>query len=302
MKKQYIDHRFAHKSQVLIEKANEVIEEYSEMGYVLTLRQIYYQFVANKVMPNSKASYKTLTNIVTRAREAGLMSWTAIEDTSRTFRSFGFTEEISELVEDLRQRIFFDQWDRQDTYIEIWVEKEALANIVKRPANKYRVPWMACKGYLSASHAWRAGLRFKERIEAGKRGILIHLGDHDPSGMDMTRDNQGRLNMFSELGVEVHRIALNMDQIEQYKPPPDPVKPKDARLNGYLERYGDSSWELDALKPQILDKLITDKIESFIDFGSWNRIRNKERLEDLKVDKLCDRWEDVSDFLDTLDD
>ena len=120
MKKRYIDYSFAYKSQILIDKVNDIIEEYSKLGYVLTLRQIYYQFVANKVMPNSKASYKTLTTLVTRAREAGLLSWTAIEDTSRSFRSYGFTEEISDLVEDLRNRIFFDHWNRQDTYIEIW--------------------------------------------------------------------------------------------------------------------------------------------------------------------------------------
>ena len=116
---------------------------------------------------------------------------------------------------------------------------------------------MACKGYLSASEAWRAGLRFQRAIDRGKRPVLLHLGDHDPSGIDMTRDNGDRLGEFVLQGVEVRRIALNMDQVQEHNPPPNPAKEDDSRFRGYRELYGEESWELDALRQNTIGDIIT---------------------------------------------
>ena len=112
------------------------------------------------------------------------------------------------------------------------------------------MPYMACKGNLSASEAWRAGQRFERAAEAGKDLVLFHLGDQDPSGVDMTRDNGDRVELYSSgQFVDVRRLALNMDQVEEYSPPPNPVKLTDSRAEGYVAQFGTSSWELDALEP-----------------------------------------------------
>lgn len=200
-------------TQAIVETADRIIREYQAAGYVLTLRQLYYQFVARDIIENSERSYKNLGTAITNARMAGMIDWEAIEDRNREHHSFWSRENILVPIKGLPSLIRFDRWARQPVYIEVWVEKEALGNVVARACDPYFVPYMSCKGYLSASEAWRAGMRFSEQIDYGKECLLIHLGDHDPSGIDMTRDNQDRLDLFTQIpkGVRVERIALNMD-------------------------------------------------------------------------------------------
>jgi hypothetical protein len=168
-------------------------------------------------------------------------------------------ESEQEVLKDIERGFALDRWARQNTYVEVWVEKEALASVIERPCGRFAVPYMSCKGYLSVSEAWRAGQRFEEMLDQGRHCVLIHLGDHDPSGIDMTRDNDDRLALFAGERIDVRRIALNMDQVQRYNPPPTPTKITDSRAGDYIRKHGQTSWELDALQPQVLDKLISDE-------------------------------------------
>jgi hypothetical protein len=105
--------------------------------------------------------------------------------------------------------------------------------------------------------------------QMGQEPLIIHLGDHDPSGIDMTRDNRDRLGMFAQHNVEVIRLALNMDQVEQYTPPPNPAKTTDSRAKDYIAAYGTSSWELDALEPRVINELLHTTIRGCIDAEEW---------------------------------
>lgn len=282
----------------LVDKIEQIIFNYQNDGYTLTLRQLYYQLVAQDIIENTVQSYKTLVKIMTNARMAGMIDWTAIEDRNREFNSFWFQENDQTVIDQLPQYIRFDQWARQDHYIEVWVEKEALGNVVSRACKPLLVPHMSCKGYLSASEAWRAGKRFERRESQGKTCHLIHLGDHDPSGIDMTRDNSERLEMFaSSWNIQIHRIALNMDQIEELKPPPNPAKETDSRFKSYRREFGETSWELDAIKPQTLNKLITDKVHEFIDWDEWNDVQDQEIAMENLLGKLSDQWGDIKQRL-----
>ena len=286
----------------LVWVAEEIIEEYEEAGYTLTLRQLYYQFVSRDLIPNTEKSYKNLGAAITKARMAGMIDWDAIEDRNREYHSYWTEENQAQLISDLPGYIRYDQWARQETYIEVWVEKEALGNVVAQACDPYLVPHMACKGYLSASEAWRAGRRFKEQADNGKDCILLHLGDHDPSGIDMTRDNADRLELFSEhWGIEVNRLALNMDQIEEYDPPPNPAKITDTRAKKYISKYGATSWELDALEPRVIETLIRDNISRHIDGDIWESVTGDERHTRLTLGKLSTHWEAVENLLKDLD-
>lgn len=179
----YQDFNFRGETLKIIEKANEIIEDFENQGYTLSLRQLYYQFVAGDLIENSEKSYKRLGNMITDGRLAGEISWTAIEDRNRTSaRENEGNEDEEEAVSGIEYHIRYNAWQRQDHYIEVWVEKDALLSVVSRACDEWDVPNMACKGYLSASEAWRAGERFKAKYNQGKECILIHLGDHDPSG------------------------------------------------------------------------------------------------------------------------
>ena len=167
-------------------QASKIIAEYQAQGYTLTLRQLYYQFVARDLIPNTQKSYNSLGTTMTKARMAGLISWEAIEDRNREHHTFWYNMDEKRALRALPKYIRADRWKNQDHYVEVWVEKDALGNVIERACNPFYVPYMACKGYLSASEAWRAGQRFLEAINEGKDAVLIHLGDHDPSGIDMT--------------------------------------------------------------------------------------------------------------------
>lgn len=293
-------------SIAMVETAEDIINEYEADGYTLTLRQLYYQFVSRDLIENTERSYKNLGNLISKARMAGMISWEAIEDRNREHHEYWTEENPVSLIRKLPHWIRFDRWANQDYYLEVWVEKEALGNVVERACDKWHIPHMACKGYLSASEAWRAGERFADKFAEGKQCVLLHLGDHDPSGIDMTRDNQDRLDLFTgyhqELDfVDVQRIALNMDQVEEYRPPRNPAKITDSRAKEYIAQHGTSSWELDALEPSVISNLIYSNAREYIDLDKWAEVEHDEQSVINQFTKLRDNWYQVSEYLDELD-
>jgi hypothetical protein len=258
--------RFRPAALARIEQANEIIEEYSAAGYVLTLRQLYYQFVSRDLIKNTEREYKNLGNLISKGRLAGMIDWRAIEDRTRSLRYLPSWDSPAEIVRSSANQYHVDMWEGQDRRPEVWIEKEALAGVIAPICRELDVAYFACKGYVSQSEQWEAGVRIRQRVaQYDQDTVILHLGDHDPSGMDMTRDNDDRLSMFSWEDVEVRRLALNMDQIEQYNPPPNPAKTTDARAASYIAHYGESSWELDALEPSVMVDMIRTEIESLID-------------------------------------
>lgn len=247
----YVDKTFRTKSWRLINIANDICDEYMAQGYTLTLRQLYYQFVARGHIPNSQKEYNNLGNLISDARLAGHIDWEAIEDRTRNLEKLSTWDHPKEVIELAARQFRYDYWDTQPVRIEVWVEKEALVGVIECVAFKYRCPYFACRGYTSQSESWRAGVRFADYVDRGQPVKIIHLGDHDPSGIDMTRDNDDRLQLFSEgADVEVIRVALNFDQVLKYNPPPNPAKFQDPRAASYVRLHGNESWELDALDPK----------------------------------------------------
>ena len=122
---------------------------------------------------------------------------------------------------------------------------------------------------------WSAAQRFKRQNREREGCFIIHLGDHDPSGIDMTRDIQERLWMFGA-DVEVKRVALTMNQVQTYNPPPNPAKMTDSRASKYIDMFGDESWELDALEPQMLNQLITNEVTALRDDAIYQAVCDRE--------------------------
>lgn len=265
----YEDIKFNKASLDMIAQANEIIAEYEPAGYSLTLRQLYYQFVSRDLFPNQEASYSKLKGLISKGRMAGLISWTAIEDRGRNLMGHRTYRHPNQALEAVRDSYKRDLWADQVWRPEVWVEKQALEGVIGGICNKLRIDFFACKGYNSQSEQWRAGQRFANYIKKGQRPIVFHLGDHDPSGLDMTRDNRERLTLFAGTPIIVQRLGLNMDQIEELNPPPNPAKQTDARFDAYREEFGDSSWELDALDPKYIERLIEQNVSRIRDEWEW---------------------------------
>ena len=260
----------------IIEQANQIIEEYQQQGFILTLRQLYYQFVSRDIIANTIQSYKRLGAIINDARMAGLVSWAAIEDRTRNLEALPSWASPRSIMESVVHQYRIDKWDSQPYRPEVWIEKEALVGVISGVCNELQVPYFACRGYNSQSEQWAAGRRLMGYVESGQMPIIFHLGDHDPSGIDMTRDNADRLALFSEASVQVERLALNIDQIKKYRPPPNPAKITDSRFNGYAKIHGKQSWELDALEPQMIADLVRSAIMDVVDDEAWTRSVEQE--------------------------
>ena len=293
----FVEKSFRRETLEVIETARDIIADYSDQGYALTLRQLYYQFVSRGLLPNTDKDYKRLGSVITDGRLAGLIPWDGIEDRGRGVKPWLIEESVPSILKELPSEYAADFWADQDYYVEVWVEKDALSSVIQRACAPLRVPYMACKGYLSASEAYRSGKRFKEHGEMGKALRIIHLGDHDPSGIDMTRDNQARVQMFSGMDVEIDRIALNRDQIDQYAPPPNPAKVTDSRAADYIARHGRTSWELDALEPSVVVELIRNAVEPLIEDGAWAEAKAKESENKDLLRGVHRHWPDIEELL-----
>jgi hypothetical protein len=295
----YQPKEFGADALAIIDTAINICADYRRQGYDLTLRQLYYQFVSRDMLPNQQKSYKKLGSIISDARLAGMLDWDYITDRTRNVRGdlSGHNESPEQLIQRSAEQYFEDLWEAQGVRIEVWVEKEALAGIISRAAFSYRCASFACKGYVSQSEMWAAGQRIVGYLDEGKEVIILHLGDHDPSGIDMTRDITDRLSLFSRSSVDVRRIALNRDQIDLYNPPPNPAKVTDSRSAGYISAYGNQSWELDALEPSVLDSLVKDTIWGELDVATWRASSAHEQEIRNDVVHVANRWGDIQDYL-----
>lgn len=297
-RERFVRKNFSEGSRAIIWQADQIMREFAAAGYKLTLRQLYYQFVARDLLANKQTEYKRLGSIINDARLAGKLDWDHIEDRTRNLESIPMWSSPQDILEAVAQQYKEDLWRNQSHRPEVWIEKEALVGVIEPICRKWRVPFVACRGYFSQSEAYAAGKRFLQYDADGKQGIVFHLGDHDPSGMDMTRDNLARLDMFTGGLVEVKRLALNMSQIDEYSPPPNPAKVTDSRFRDYQSEYGDDSWELDALQPQVISNLIEDAINAIRDPDQWDddaaiEAQNRQRLQ-----LVSDDWDNVIERLE----
>lgn len=280
MKQTFVEKKFSASSLALIKTANRIVGEYNRMGFRLSLRQLYYQLVARDYIENTVQSYKRVGVIISDARDAGLVDWNAIEDRGRTPILPNEWENPAEIVRAAAHGFRVNRWIGQTNYVEVMVEKDALSGILRPVCSEYHVRFTANKGYSSSTAMYDAGRRFLEQGDDGKNLYLIYLGDHDPSGIDMTRDIRERLYLYGEWiegNLEVIRIALNMDQVEAWQPPRNPAKETDSRFAGYRDKFGDDSWELDAVEPRTLASLVRDNITDLIDQDQWAKIQKMEK-------------------------
>lgn len=292
----YIERRFRADALRTIDLANDICATYQAQGYDLTLRQLYYQFVSRDLIANSDREYKRLGETINAARLAGLMDWSYIVDRTRNLRDMAHWDTPEQIVGAVARQYRTDRWANQPTYVEVWVEKDALVGVIANACEPLDVPYFSCRGYTSQSELWGAARRILRRNEAGQKAVVIHLGDHDPSGIDMSRDIADRLELF-EAEATVRRIALNRDQVDRYQPPPNPAKLTDARAKGYIRRHGSYSWELDALDPATLGGLIRTTVLAHRDEQRWSEDTEAMERQRAVLTAVSSRFAEVDAFL-----
>jgi len=272
-----------------------IAEEYQQQGYKLTLRQLYYQLVSRDIIPNKQAEYKKISHILKHGRMAGIVDWNIIEDRIRVPYIPYWCTGIPGALQDTLKQYRLNRQQNQRVYIECVSEKDALSGILRRVTKQYHIRLMINRGYSSLSAMYDARNRFKSYADAGYRTVIIYLGDHDPSGLDMIRDVRERLAELGLTSIEVIPIALTMDQINQYNPPPDPAKITDPRAAWYIQEYGNHSWEVDALPPNVLTDLLTNTIQGLIDMDIFNEIMVQETADKDELARLIEDFNEESE-------
>ncbi len=260
---------------------NAIISEYQNEGYRLTLRQLYYQLVSRGIIPNKSAEYGKLSHILKEGRMSGLVDWEAIEDRLRVpYTPPAFSTALSGLNA-LISQFEIPRQQGQDIYLEVWVEKDALSGVLKRVTSKYHVPILVNRGYSSATAVHDAHERFEEMENV----VVLYLGDFDPSGLDMIRDIRFRILEFKgDYDFEILPIALTLEQIQEHDPPPNPAKLTDPRAKDFILVHGNQSWEVDALRPDVLHSLLEASINDHIDLNLFESVlkRESEEINSLK--------------------
>lgn len=292
MKETFRDKNISKPRLALLAKVCAIIEEYQAQNIKMTLRQLYYQLVARGIIANQLKEYSKLSALLTDARYNGIVDWEAIEDRIRVPVMHAQWKDVAGLIDSAKHSYRLPRWVGQEYYIELFSEKDALSSVLAPIANKWHIHFCVNRGYTSASAMYDLSKRVKRQVIAGKKVVILYLGDHDPSGLDMVRDIQDRLNEFLQYrgDVKVKLIALTMAQVNEYNPPPNPAKITDPRARAYIEEHGNVSWEVDALRPEVMIKLVDETVQSYIDLDKMNVIIEKEKKD----------MEQVEDFANEL--
>jgi hypothetical protein len=285
MKQTFRHKRFSRSIRVLIDQSVEIVEEYQAQNIKLTLRQLYYQLVSRGFIANTQKEYSKVSRVLTDARYSGLVDWSMIEDRVRLPKLPNHFENLNDLIDAAVRSYKLDRWKGQEYTVELFCEKDALASVLYPIANEWHVTFAVNRGYASATAMYDTALRL---ANSGRKPVILYLGDHDPSGLDMIRDVETRINEFG-VNVKVIPIAITIEQIRKYDPPPNPAKITDTRATEYINRYGRYSWEVDALPPDILQTLVKEKIRNYVDIGLMDKIKGKESRDKTKLLKLVSK-------------
>jgi hypothetical protein len=284
----YADIRLGKDRLEMIADANVILDEYGAQGLDMTLRQLYYQFVARGLFANNDVNYDKLQRLVNDGRMVGLISWDAIQDRTREVRGVGaFHNSPAQALAAVADGYSRDLWVDQPWRPIAVTEKDAQLGNISRVCNELRIQYFSSRGYNSQSEQWRLGRLCAQYVRDGQRPLILDMRDHDPSGIDMTRDFRERLALFAGTPITVSRIALNMDQVIALDPPPNPAKLTDGRLEdykAYMRAAGhgdlaDTSWEFDALSPTFTCDLLTKNVRLVRDEALWEQAITKEENE-----------------------
>ncbi len=282
--------------QETVNNVNRVISQY-DMN--LTLRQIYYRLVAGGLIPNRRSAYNGLSAQLVKAREEGKVDERRIVDRSRSTIDRAFDSPLDFLetaVWTCENRNFRRFWTTQETYCEAWVEKDALSQVIAGAVEDLNTIVAPSRGYSSFSYIRDAVRRFQKNRGKAERVVILHLGDHDPSGLDMTRDLQARFDAYSRgflFEVFVKRIALTYNQVQERNLIPNPTKIEDPRAANYIGHYGNECWELDAIEPDELVRMVETAVRAEVtDWQAWDDMKAQDQEERDEIRQAIEELKD----------
>jgi hypothetical protein len=276
--------------QPFLDAVRDILDDYEEY-LPIGERKIHYALLNDPPLihaskpksryRNDKKSSKALSDLVTRARLAGLIPFESISDETRPVISWDVYDDVKTFIRDQLSSMFHNGWrnlpQSQPNHIEILVEKNTMLPIVKPIAMEYCIRVTSGRGYSSLPPRWEMAQRFKK---SGKHALVVLiLSDLDPDGVEIA-DSYAR-SMRDDFNIDdIHcvRVALTPAQVRKFKikHPIDPREKKSANLAKFTKLYGNSAYELEALEPADLQSILRKAIDGVIDHGAFEHEVNEE--------------------------
>ena len=252
----------------------EAILEVLEIGFPMTLRQLFYKLVSRRVIAKTEPEYdSTVGRLVKEMRLSGQLPWHWITDNTRGQRKVRTNSSLEEALEDTARFYRRDIWDDQPEYVEIWCEKDAISGVLWPAVVEWHVPLMITRGYPSLSFMYETAAT----ISAVERRVHIaYLGDWDPSGLDIQRNVEGRLREFApKVDLDFRRLAVTPEQVREFGLLTRPTKASDSRAKGFRGE----SVEVDAIDSNQLREMVEEFISAFVDRRRLAQLRIAEASE-----------------------
>lgn len=264
----------------IIENITDSLAEFFEpRGIKPTLRTMFYRLYSLGIIPNTKGSYQKLGKLLVEARKSGKISWESFADGAHreVLGEYEKAEEYLDPIQDAKNWVAWvshlrekpeykiGRWFNQPNYVEVWIEKDAMASTFQSILNDREVPIVINKGYSSWTFLHDNAMRIQEHSD--KDVHILYFGDFDPSGLDMEEGHLANgLNFFNDgMDIDFHRISVSLEQIQKYKLPELPSEretidkaKRDPRLKKFIDEYGRLILvELDAMLAIVPDKFIS---------------------------------------------
>jgi len=243
-------------------------------GQPMTVRQVFYQATVRDLVEKDERGYAKVQRMLVQMRLEKSIPFHWITDNTRWQRKPTTYDSIADALAETARFYRRNLWRDAEVYVEIWLEKDALAGVIFPVTAEYDVPLMVARGFSSISFLHSAA---QDINEDGRPAFIFHLGDFDPSGVaaaEHIRDNLRRFAPRSEIHFE--RLGVTLDQIREWKLPSRPTKSSDTRA----KKFGHaSSVELDAIHPENLRQLVRDVIERHLPSDQLAILRVAETSE-----------------------
>jgi hypothetical protein len=269
------------RTQAAIRELRDLLLEVVREDQPMTVRQVFYRLVSLGAIPKSEAEYKgTVCRLLADLRLEGAMPFEWIADNTRWMRKPRTYSSLEEALWITAQAYRRDLWESMDAYVEIWLEKDALAGVLYEETTAWDVPLMVTRGYPSLSylHVAAESIRYTR-----KPTWIYYFGDYDPSGQDIPRNVEDRLRKFApDAEIYFELVAVTPEQILRFNLPTRPTKLSDTRSKGFIGE----SVELDAIPPAVLREMVSENITRHIDSDDLDFEREVERHERESAKKL----------------
>lgn len=290
----------------VVEEVKNALDTFFEpRGIKPSLRTMFYRLYSLGKLPNTVSAYKGLIKKLVEARKNGLIPFDAFSDGAKrsTIGSYDdiridpiewaekYIEKIKEILDGQTYNI--GRWHNQPHYVEVWIEKDALASTFEKFLEHRDVYICVNKGYSSWTFLYDNAMRLQKMADKDKELHVLYFGDFDPSGLDMELGHLNDALEFFGLDIDFHRVSITLDQIQNFEIPEMPEDPdtvakahRDPRYKKFMEEHGRLVLvELDAMlavAPDDFQRIVQESVDQYYDFDIWHDVQDLESEDEQK--------------------